>query len=101
MFTRIAVTKLMSLKEAIKESKKVKTEIEEKPLSPLELKIPLEMAEKILQDLYLKVRQNPGNRELKIRITSKLKDVIIESSLKVNNNFVEVIDGDKYIDIVA
>ena len=101
MFTRIGVTKLMSLKDAKKESKKVKTEIEEKPLAPLELAIKLDSGEKALEELYRIVRQNPGKRELKIRITSKLKDVVIESSLKVGNNIVEALDGNELIDIVA
>ena len=101
MFTRIGVTKLMTLKEAKKESKKVKTQIEEKPQAPLELSIKLDSGEKALEELYRLVRQNPGKRELKIRITSKLKDVIIESSLRVGNNIVEALDGNEFIDIVV
>ncbi len=101
MFTRIGVTKLMSLKDAKKESKKVKTEIEEKPQAPLELAIKLDSGEKALEELYRIVRQNPGKRELKIRITSKLKDIVIESSLRVGNNIVEALDGNELIDIVV
>ncbi len=101
MFTRIGVTKLMTLKDAKKESKKVKTQIEEKPQSPLELVVKLDMGEKVLEDLYRFVRQNPGNRELKIRISSKLKDIVIESSMRVSNNIIEALQGNEMIDIVA
>ena len=100
-FTRIGVTKLMTLEEAKKESKKVKTQIEEKPLSPLELAVKFESGEKALEELYRIVRQNPGKRELKIRITSKLKDIVIESSLRVGNNIAQALDGNEFIDIVA
>ena len=101
MFTRIGVTKLMTLKEAKKESKKVKTQIEEKPQSPLELVVKLDMGEKVLEDLYRLVRQNPGNRELRVRISSKLKDIVIESSIRVSNNILEALEGNEAIDIVA
>ncbi len=101
MFTRIGVTKLMSLKDAQKESKKVKTEIEEKPQEPLELKINLEIAEKVLDELNMLIRQNPGKRELKIRISSKLKDLVIESKLRVSNNILKELDGKEYVDILS
>ncbi len=101
MFTRIGVTKLMSLKDAKKEGKKVKTVMEEKPQSPLELVIKLDMGEKVLEELYRLVQQNRGNRELKIRISSKLKDIVIESSIRVNNNIIKALEGNEMIDIVA
>ena len=101
MFTRIGVTKLMSLKDAKKEGKKVKTVMEEKPQEPLELVVKLDMGEKVLEDLYRLVQQNRGNRELKIRISSKLKDIVIESSIRVNNNIIEALKGNEMIDIVA
>ncbi len=101
MFTRIGVTKLMKLKDAKKESKKVKTQIEEKPQDPLELVVKLDMGERVLEDLYRIVRQNPGNRELKVRISSKLKDIVIESSIRVSNNIIEALQGNEAIDIVA
>ncbi len=101
MFTRIGVTKLMTLKEAKKESKKVKTEIEEKPQTPLELVVKLDMGEQVLEELYRLVRQNPGTRELKLRISSKLKDIVIESSIRVSNNILQALEGNEAIDVVA
>ncbi|MEJ2414648.1 MAG: hypothetical protein P8Y22_05185, partial [Sulfurimonas sp.] len=49
MFTRIGVTKLMSLKEAKKECKKVKTEIQEAPLEPINLSVKLSEKTDVLE----------------------------------------------------
>ncbi|MBA1438490.1 MAG: DNA polymerase III subunit alpha [Epsilonproteobacteria bacterium] len=101
MFTRIGVTKIMTLKEAKKECKKVKTEIQEAPQLPLNLAVRLSEKTDVLEQLYSLVRQNPGNRELKITIISKLHNVVIDSSIRVGNTLVNALDGNEHIDILS
>jgi len=101
MFTRIGVSKLMSLKDAKKESKKVKTHIEEKPLAPLEVALVLQNDLNTLLELYKTIRTNPGNRSVILRIKSKLKDVVIESSLKVTNNIVEQLQAIEGVEVLS
>jgi len=100
MFTRIGVTKIMSLKEAAKETKKIKKEVREKPQEPLLLSIKLDENTQILEELYSMIRQNPGGRELKLIITSKLQDVVINSAIRVNNNIIRALDGNEVVDIL-
>ena len=100
MFTRIGVTKIMTLKEATKETKKVKKEVREIPQEPLNLAVKISDDSKILDELYTLVRQNPGSRELKLTIVSKLQNIVIESGIRVNNNIIKAIDGNELIDIL-
>ena len=100
MFTRTAVTKIMTLKEAKKECKKVKTEIQEAPQPPINLAVRLSEQSDVLERLYTLVRQNPGNRELKLSIVSKLHNVVIDSSIRVGSGLITALDGDEDIDIV-
>jgi DNA polymerase-3 subunit alpha len=100
MFTRIGVTKLMSLKEAKKECKKVKKEIREAPAEPINLAIKLDAGDKVLEDLYKLVRQNPGNRELKITIISRLQNVVINSAIRVGSNLIKALEGNEMVDIL-
>jgi DNA polymerase-3 subunit alpha len=100
MFTRIGVTKLMSLKEAKKECKKVKKEIREAPAEPINLAIKLDAGDKVLEDLYKLVRQNPGNRELKITIVSRLQNVVINSAIRVGSNLIKALEGNEMVDIL-
>ena len=98
--TRTAVTKIMSLKEAKKECKKVKTEIQEIPQPPINLVVRLTQKSDVLERLYTLVRQNPGNRELKITIVSKLHNVVVDSSIRVGSGLISALDGDEEIDII-
>ena len=100
MFTRIGVSKIMSLKQAIKETKKVKKEIRETPLEPIHLAIRLDNETKILDELYFLVRQNPGNRELKLTIISKLENVVIDSAIRVDTKILSALDENEYVDIL-
>ena len=100
MFTRIGVTKIMTLKEATKETKKVKKEVREIRENPLHLSIRLDEDTKVLDELYMLVRQNPGNRELRLTIISKLQNVVINSGIRVNSNLVKALDGNKSVDIL-
>ncbi|WP_455755851.1 DNA polymerase III subunit alpha [Sulfurimonas sp.] len=101
MFTRIGVSKIITLKQAAKETKKVKTEVREKPQEPLNLAIRLDSEMKILEELYTLIRQNPGSRPLKLIITAKLQNVVIDSAIRINNNIITALEGNEYVDIVG
>jgi DNA polymerase-3 subunit alpha len=101
MFTRIGVTKIMTLKEAKRECKKVKTEIMEKPQEPLNLAVRLDTDMSVLENLYYTIRQHPGNRPLKITIISKLHNVVIDSAIRVNNSLITALDGNEAVDILS
>jgi DNA polymerase-3 subunit alpha len=100
MFTRIGVTKIMTLKESKKECKKVKKEIREVPQEPLNLAVRLDDNMNILEDLYRLIRQNPGSRQLKITIISKLHNVVIDSAIRVDSKIITSLDGNEAIDII-
>ena len=101
MFTRIGVSKLMTLKDAKKETKKTKKEVREVPLEPINLAIRLDHDMRVLEELYTLVRQNPGNRELKLTIISKLQNVVIDSAIRVDSKLITALEGNEYVDIVA
>jgi len=101
MFTRIGVTKIMTLKESKKECKKVKKEIREVPQEPLNLAVRLDTDMNVLEDLYKLIRQNPGNRQLKITIISKLHNVVIDSAIRVDSKIVTALDGNEAVDIIG
>ena len=98
---RISISKIMTLSNAKRETKKVKTEIQEKPQEPLNIAVRLDNNSNILDELYTLVRQNPGNRPLKIVVISKLQNVVIESAIGVSNSIVRVLDGNESIEIVG
>ncbi|MEA3228525.1 MAG: DNA polymerase III subunit alpha, partial [Campylobacterota bacterium] len=97
---RISVSKIMTLKDAKRETKKVKTEIQEKPQEPLNLAVRLDNSSDILDKLYQIVRQNPGNRALKIVVISKLQNVVIESSIMVGNSIIGALEEVMGVDVV-
>lgn len=102
MFTRISVTKIMTLAEAKKEAKKVETKIVENlpPQEPLQLRIRLSDNLETLEKLYTLVRRHPGRREIKLTIVSKLADVVIDSAIRVDNKVVEELSGLEDVDII-
>ena len=55
---RISISKIMTLKEAKKETKKVKKEVQEKPPEPINLAVRLDADAQILEKLYLMIQQN-------------------------------------------
>ncbi|MDP3465072.1 MAG: DNA polymerase III subunit alpha [Sulfuricurvum sp.] len=93
MFTRISVTKIMTLSEAKKEAKKVETKIIEAPQEPLQLRLRLSDNLESLEKLYTLTRRYPGRRELKLTIVSKLMDVVIDSAIRVDNKLLEELSG--------
>jgi len=101
MFTRMNVTKIMTLRDAKKECKKVKKEVREMPQEPLNIAIRLESDMSVLDELYTLIRQNPGSRPLKIIITAKLQNVVIDSAIHVNNSIVAALEDNKFVDILG
>jgi len=104
MFTRTSVSKIMTLKDAKKETQKIKKEIREEPLPPQEpinLAIRLDVNMRVLEDLYQLIRQNPGNRELKITIISKLQNIVIESAIRVDSKIISELEGNESVDILV
>jgi len=98
---RIGISKIMTLKDAKRETKKVKKEVQEKPPEPLTLAVKLDNSADVLEKLYVFVRENPGNRPLKIVIISKLQNVVIDSAIRVSSNILKVLDGNEHIDIIG
>ncbi|MBV5320335.1 MAG: DNA polymerase III subunit alpha [Sulfuricurvum sp.] len=102
MFTRISVTKIMTLTEAKKEAKKVETKIVENlpPQEPLQLRIRLSDNLETLEKLYTLVRRHPGRREIKLTIVSKLADVVIDSAIRVDNKVIEELSALEDVDVI-
>jgi len=100
MFTRIGVTKIMTLAEAKKEAKKVETKIVEAPQEPLQLRIRLSDNLESLEKLYTLVRRHPGRRNIKLTIVSKLCDVVIDSAIRVDNKVIEEISALEDVDVI-
>ncbi|MGD9716254.1 MAG: DNA polymerase III subunit alpha [Sulfuricurvum sp.] len=102
MFTRISVTKIMTLNEAKKEAKKVETKIVENlpPPEPLNLRIRLSDDMESLQKLYTLVRRHPGRRPIKLTIVSKLVDVVIDSAIRVDEKVMEDLATLEDVDVI-
>ena len=88
MFTRISVVKIFTLKEVKKEAKKVQTKIREIPQEPLIVTVRLSRDLARLEELYRLIRQNPGSRQLKLCITSKLQNVVLDSAIRVDSKII-------------
>ncbi|MFA5461858.1 MAG: DNA polymerase III subunit alpha, partial [Sulfurimonas sp.] len=104
MFTRTSVSKIMTLKDAKKETQKTKKEVREAPLPPQEpisLAIRLDSNMRVLEDLYQLIRQNHGSRELKITIISKLQNIVIDSAIGVDSKILCELEGNESVDILA
>ena len=83
------------------QTKKVKKEVREVPQEPLNLAVRLDANMNVLEDLYRLIRQNPGNRQLKITIISKLQNVVIDSAIRVDSKIITALDGNEAIDIIG
>ena len=97
---RLNVTKLMTLKDAKRETKKVKKEIQEAPPEPVNLAVRFSNDFDVLERLYATIRQHPGNRPLKITIVSKLHNVVIDSSIRVGSSLLGALEGNEFVDVV-
>jgi len=97
---RLNVTKMMTLREAKKETKKVKKEVQEIPLEPINLAVRLSTDFDVLENLYTTIRQHPGNRALKVTIISKLHNVVIESAIRVGSDLMPALENNEYVNII-
>ena len=97
MFTRISVVKIFTLKEVKKEAKKVQTKIREIPQEPLVITVRLSRDLARLEELYRLIRQNPGSRQMKLCITSKLQNVVLDSAIRIDNKIIPEIE--KLLDV--
>ena len=91
-FTRISARKIIKLSEVNKQ--KTKELIEEAPIlppEPLSIFVDLTHSEMILEEFYRLVKAHPGERKLKVVLTSKLQNIVIESPLGVNNALIEAV----------
>ncbi|HIP46308.1 MAG TPA: DNA polymerase III subunit alpha [Campylobacterales bacterium] len=88
--TNIRVQKIVELDDAKKEKVDIKKEmIPEKPLTPIFVKVELRDETTTLDELHHLVKKYPGRRPLKLIISSKLQDVVIESNIRVSDAIVE------------
>ncbi len=91
--TNIRVNKVVELDDAKKEKVEIKKEvIPEKPLTPVFVKIELKDETTTLEQLHQLVQKYPGRRPLKLIISSKLQDVVIESNIRVSDAIVEELE---------
>lgn len=91
-FTRLNLIKIITLKETKKEKiNLIKEEkiIEETPVAykQITIGIPLDHDTMILQELYNLAKEHIGNHPLVICIKSKLADIVVETTLSVNEHF--------------
>ena len=61
-------------------------------MTPIFVKIELKEETKTLEELHRLVQKYPGRRPLKLIISSKLQDVVIESHIKVSDEIVEELE---------
>ena len=95
--TNTRVLKILNLKDAKKE--KVDTKVVEVIAEPKTLIIDFSEDGKILEDVYRLVRENPGNRPLKLVIASRLQDIVLETYLKVSDEIDEKIKDIKLVKV--
>jgi DNA polymerase-3 subunit alpha len=91
--SNIRVNKIVELDAAKKEKVDIKKEvIPEKPLTPVFVKVELKDDTHTLEILHQLVQKYPGRRPLKLIISSKLQDVVIESQIQVSDEIVEELE---------
>ncbi len=86
-FTRIRVLKLMDLEESKKEN--IQTKMQEKPREPIFVKITLGENLQILAKLHELIKSHRGNRKLKLIITAKREDVVLDIQDRVNDAIID------------
>ena len=98
-FTRIRVLKILTLEEAKKE--KVDTKITQTPKPPLMLKVELSDDISLLERLYSLIRQTPGHRPLTLIVSSKLQDIVMHSSVKVDDSITQKLSEVEAVEIAV
>ncbi len=98
---RINISKIMTLQEAKRETKKVKKEIQEAPPVPINLSVRLDANPTVLDSLYQLINQHRGNRPLSITIVSKLHNVVIDSAIHVDSKILAALEGNADINVLG
>jgi len=98
---RISISKIMTLKEAKRETKKVKKEVQEAPPVPINLSVKLDANPNVLDSLYAMINQHRGNRPLSITIVSKLHNVVIDSAIHVDSKILATLEGNADINVLG
>ncbi len=98
---RISINKIMTLKEAKKEAKKTKKEVQEKEEPPINIAVRLSNESDVLEELYRLIRANPGRRSLHVTIVSKLHNVVIDSAIRVDSKLLLALEGNERIDVLG
>jgi len=98
---RINISKIMTLQEAKRETKKVKKEVQEAPPVPINLSVRLDANPTVLDSLYQLINQHRGNRPLSITIVSKLHNVVIDSAIHVDSKILASLEGNKDINVLG
>jgi len=91
-FTRLSIMKIESLDKAAKEKVKIKREESYTPepdLEPIIIAINLMPDSRIAEELMCLAQRYPGRHPLSLKVRSKLADVVIESKMKVSQEFIK------------
>ncbi len=91
-YTKLNLVKMITLKETKKEKInliKEKEIIEEAPISykPIVIGVLLDQDTTVLQDLYSLAKEHAGNHPLVVCIKSKLADIMVETTISVDEHF--------------
>ncbi len=100
-FTRMKVLKVMTLEEAKKEKVDIKKQAAPINRDPIYVKVEVGDDPDILHRLHRLVTEYPGSRPLKLILSSKLQDVVIESKISVNEMIVEKLETFTSIKVAA
>ncbi len=100
-FTRMKVLKVLTLEDAKKEKVEVKKQIAPINKDPIFVKIEVDDNPDILHKLHQLVCEYPGARPLKLILSSKLQDVVIESKISVNEMIVEKLEAFTSLKVAA
>ncbi len=95
------VSKVSDLEGAKKEKCDIKKEVVKEIISPIFIKIEIDENDNVLKELHKLVKEFPGNRPLKLILSSKLQDVVIESNICVNEMIVEKLEKITAIKVAA
>ncbi|RUM66971.1 MAG: DNA polymerase III subunit alpha [Sulfurospirillum sp.] len=100
-FTRMKVLKVLPLEDAKKEKVDVKKQMAPVNRDPIYVKVEVGNDPDILHRLHQLVTEYPGSRPLKLILSSKLQDVVIESKISVNEMIVEKLESFTALKVAA
>ncbi len=100
-FTRMKVLKVLALEDAKKEKVEVKKQVAPVNRDPIFVKVEVGDNPDILHKLHHLVCEYPGSRPLKLILSSKLQDVVIESKISVNEMIIEKLEEITHLKVAA